>query len=246
MNSNCNNLLRTAILETLDEHYERSVKTEQKKPHRFSLDYRIKRGRVIERFAKPLPNGRRKIARRIGAVFAAAALSVIIISGFSSYRLVNGFKFYNRMGYYALSVDSFDDNARSAIDEKYHLTDPSLDECSVWCDSKSRFILTYKYNVGDNETEISFCQIPALKTDSMEILPEDTDLKEISVNGNPGFYTICDNKAHYGEDSIFEYDVRLYWYMDGYFFYISCAPCLTTALSFAESAETADAGLFGS
>lgn len=212
MSSNDN--LSRAFSEINAERYDEFFKPGPK--HRFSLAYTINRRRLIRKTnSNSFASYRPMSIRQMRFVLIAVILSLIALTGFCTYRVVNGFGLHI---YYTHSAVNFDNIENPAVDFSRIYGIEGLEPLNT---EKLHSTIKSEYSVDDKTfyfsqflTEVNYC-----------VDTENKTVEPININENNGFYI---------EDGV---DLILLWENDGYIFTIIGNIDKNTAINLAESTK---------
>ena len=227
-------LLKEALMLSLEETAAFHKLASEENPHRFSLAYKIRRRSIIrlserhehetekphtERHFIPL----KRLALFIAIIAAAVILSV---GAYAAYLIINGFVFDVHEKYSDVTLDISEYELKNTITELYWLPPESGCECiSEILDDE---MAMYKYY--QNENTIKLVQYTKLDVEHFVMLnTEDANVYSVKINENKGVISIRHVKGVVN-------DKEVVWIMDGYVFYISCRTITDEELvKFAES-----------
>ena len=211
-----NELLRDALMLSLEETIAFHKQASEENPHRFSLAYKIRKRSIIrleERLETEKPHTERhymplKRLALLIAIFAAAV--VLSVGAYAAYLIINGFVFNAHEEYSDVGLDISEYLLKDTITELYWLPPESGCECVDEIINNKIAVYNYEWN----GNEIVFTQYTNFFTKHyLKLNTENADVYGVKINDNSGFITI-----HIGESG--EAKVII-WIMDGYIFNIT-------------------------
>lgn len=210
-------LLRSALVESLEERLTQYKIRGEENPHRFSLAYKIRKKSII-RLAKRYENQGlqidreymplKRLAMLIAIIIAAVVLSVGV---FATYTIINNFVFDVNKEYSDVTLDPSLYDLKEAITELYCL--PPESGCEYIDGMNDGEVAFYDYSLNNNAVKLAqYTKVFAVQ--SLGVNTENADVFGIKINGNDGFMVI----QHYEG---FDDSQTITWVMDGYIFHIS-------------------------
>lgn len=219
-----NELLREALMLSLEETIAFHKHASKENPHRFSLAYKIRRRSIIrlakcyeaeknhretektrtERHFMPL----KRLALFMAIIAAAVVLSV---GAYAVYLVINGFVFDVHGEYSDVTLDLSEYDLKDTITELYWLPPESGWECVSEVVDNAISMSHYQ----QNGNIILLIQYTKSDADLIRTNTEDADIYGIKVNGNNGF-TVSRQREE------FDNEKAIIWVNDGYIFHISC------------------------
>ena len=214
-----NELLRDALMLSLEETVAFHKRAGEENPHRFSLAYKIRKRsilRLVERHETEKPHTERHYMplKRLALLIAIFAAAVVLSVGvYAAYLIINGFVFDRHEEYSDVGLDISEYQLKDSINELYWLPPESGCECvSKAIDNE---FAVYYYKLNDND--IVFTQYTKFAAEHyLKLNTENANIYGVNVNGNNGFITTVYREKEDKTNRI------VVWVMNGYFFSISC------------------------
>ena len=232
-------LLKDALMLSLEETVAFHKRACEDNPHRFSIAYKIRRRSIIrlaEHYeTRKLHHGTEKphterhfIPLKRLALFIAiiAAAVVLSVGAYAAYLIINGFVFDVHEEYSRVTLDTSEYELKNTITELYWLPPESGCESIIEIhDDETAMTIYYQ-----NENTIVLGQYTKFAVEHFVMLnTEDANVYSVKINENNGFISIRP------EEGVVN-DKEVVWIMDGYVFYISCETITVEELiKFAES-----------
>ena len=211
-------LLRDALMLSLEETIAFHKRASEENPHRFSLAYKIRKRSIIrlaERYETEKPHTERhfmplkRLALYMAIIVAAVVLSVGV---YAAYLIINGFVFDVHGEYSRVMLDISEYEIKDTITELYWIPPENGWECIIEM-SDSELVMS-DYQCNDNV--ISLIQYTKFATEHyFKLNTEDANVYDVKINGNDGFINVRSR-----EDS--DDEKEIIWVMDGYIFHVSC------------------------
>ena len=222
-----NELLKEALMLSLEETAAFHKQAGEENPHRFSLAYKLRKRSIIrlakryeaekayiERYETEKPHTERHFMplRRLALFMAIIAAAVVLsVGAYAAYLIINGFVFNVQDEYSDVTLDISEYQLKDSIAELYWIPPESGCECvAEMLDDKCAV-----YNYEWNGKEIVFTQYTKyVAENTFGVNTENADVYGVKVSANDGFITtIYREKADEAKE--------ITWAMDGYVFNIS-------------------------
>ena len=210
-------LLRGALVLSLEETIAFHKRASEENPHRFSLAYKIRKRSIIrlaERYETEKPHTERHFMplRRLALFMAIITAAVVLsVGAYAAYLIINGFAFDVHEEYSDVTLNISEYELKDTITELYLLPPESGCKCIHETHDDEIVMSHYQWN----ENTITLVQYTKYAADLIRVNTENANVYGVNVNGNDGFMVI-----HYSES--LDILKELMWVNDGYIFYISC------------------------
>ena len=219
-----NELLREALMLSLEETIAFHKQASRENPHRFSLAYKIRRRsiiRLVERCEaekthreteKPRTERHFMPLKRLALFMAIIAAAVVLsVGAYAVYLVINGFVFDVHGEYSDVSLDLSEYDLKDTITELYWL--PPESGCEKLSEMVDSELAVSDYYWNDNTIVlIQYTKFAA--EHSLKLNTEGANIYGVKINGNDGFIDV-----RLRED--LDDDQEIIWVMDGYIFHIS-------------------------
>lgn len=226
-------LLREALMLSLEETIAFHKRASEENPHRFSLAYKIRKRSIIrlsERYETEKPRTERYFMplRRLALFMAIIAAAVVLsVGAYAAYLIINGFVFDVHETYSDVTLDLSEYELKDAITELYWL--PLESGCESISEMYDGKVVISKYY--QNENEIMFGQYTKFTAEqSVGTNTENANIYGVKINENDGFIIIRQRER-------VDNDCEVVWVMDGYVFSISGAVITEDLITLAELVE---------
>lgn len=218
-------LLREALMLSLEETIAFHKQAGEENPHRFSLAYKIRRRSIIRlaerseaekthrETEKPRTERHFMPLKRLALFMAIIAAAVVLsVGAYAAYLIINGFVFDVHETHSDVALDISEYDLKDTITELYWLPPESGWECVS--EVVDNVISMSHYQ--QNGNVILLIQYTKSDADMIGTNTEDADVYGTKVNGNSGFIV-----SRYRDNPNNEKEII--WIMDGYIFHISCS-----------------------
>ena len=212
-------LLKEALMLSLEETIAFHKQSSEESPHRFSLSYKIRRKSIIrlaERYETEKPHTERHFMplRRLALFMAIIAAAVVLsVGAYAAYLIINGFVFDVHETHSDVTLDISEYEIKDSITELYWL--PPESGCECINEVTNNILSISKYHRSEDEIMLGQYAKPAAEQ-SIGANTENANVLGVIINGNNGFITTRDRNSYDDEKEIT-------WVMDGYVFHISCS-----------------------
>lgn len=194
-------MLIKAIKENAAERYKAYCSTQSK--HCFSFMYRINKRSILRKYHKSEKPSNNLCTLRVRFLIAAIVLSLLVITGFCTYFIVNGFSFRVYPTYSRVSLIENVENPKDSISELYIISE-SIETELISCDQTDKIAIScYKFGL----STVTLTQ--SLLSMEWNVNTENKPVEPIEVNGNNGYYIQMEENSF------------IAWITDGYLFYIT-------------------------
>ena len=219
-----NELLREALMLSLEETIAFHKHASKENPHRFSLAYKIRRRSIIRlaerreadkkhrETEKPRTERHFMPLKRLELFMAIIAAAVIFsVGAYAVYLVINGFSFDVHEEYSRVTLDIAKNELKDTISELYWIPPESGWE-KISEMSNSNLAMSHYQQNGHIILLIQYTKFAA--EHFLKFNTEDTNIYGVKINGNDGF---IDVRLRENLDD----EKEIIWVTDGYIFHIS-------------------------
>lgn len=217
-------LLKEALILSLEETIAFHKQAGEENPHRFSLAYKIRRRSIIRlaerseaekthrETEKPRTERHFMPLKRLALFMAIIAAAVVLsVGAYAAYLIINGFVFDVHEEYSDVTLDISEYEVKDTITELYWIPPESGWECVSEMADDELAMSHYQQN-GNIILLIQYTKFAA--EHFLKFNTEDANIYGVKINGNDGFIDVR-LREDLGDEK------EIIWIMNGYLFHIS-------------------------